>query len=70
VTIIQLPHYSPELNPIENLRHYLKRRFWSNRAYAGYDELEQADIDARQQAALDADLMKENGLRRALCPKR
>lgn len=58
VTIIQLPAYSPELNPIENLWHYLKSHFWSNRAYDDYDDLEQAAIDAWQQAVLDADLMK------------
>jgi len=58
VTIIQLPPYSPELNPIENLWHYLKSHFWSNRAYNDYDHLEQAAIDAWQKAVLDADLMK------------
>jgi transposase len=58
VTLIKLPPYSPELNPIENLWHYLKSHFWSNRAYANYDELEQAAIDAWQQAVLNADLMK------------
>jgi transposase len=39
VTLISLPAYSPELNPIENLWHYLKSHHWSNRAYADYDEL-------------------------------
>jgi transposase len=58
ITILQLPAYSPELNPLENLWHYLKSHFWSNRAYAGYEELEQAAIHAWQQAVLDADLMK------------
>lgn len=58
VTLIRLPPYSPELNPIENLWHYLKSHFWSNRAYANYDELEQAAVDAWQKAVLDADLMK------------
>lgn len=58
VTIIQLPAYSPELNPIENLWHYLKSHFWSNRAYAHYDALEQAAIQAWKQAVLNADLMK------------
>jgi transposase len=58
VTIIQLPPYSPELNPIENLWHYLKSHFWSNRAYYNYEHLEQAAIDAWQKAVLDADLMK------------
>jgi hypothetical protein len=58
ITLVQLPPYSPELNPIENLWHYLKSHFWSNRAYADYNELEQAAIDAWRQAVLDADLMK------------
>lgn len=58
LTIIQLPPYRPELNPIENLWHYLQSHFWSNRAYDGYDDLEQAALDAWQPAVLDADLMK------------
>jgi transposase len=58
VTIVTLPAYSPELNPIENLWHYLKSHYWSNRAYEDYDALEEAAIDAWQKAALDADLMK------------
>lgn len=32
-----------ELNPIENLWHYLKSHFWSNRAY---NALEEATMDA------------------------
>jgi len=46
VTLLQLPAYSPELNPMENLWHYLKSHYWSNRAYADYEELEEAAIDA------------------------
>lgn len=33
VSLIQLPPYSPELNPVENLWHYLRSHYWSNRAY-------------------------------------
>jgi len=58
VTVVTLPAYSPELNPIENLWHYLKSHFWSNRAYDDYNALEQAAVDAWHKAALDADLMK------------
>ena len=32
LTVLQLPPYSPELNPLENLRHHLKSHYWSNRA--------------------------------------
>ena len=58
VTPIQLPAYSPELNPIENLWHYLKSHYWSNRAYSDYEALEAAAIDAWSHAVLDSDLMK------------
>lgn len=58
ITLLALPAYSPELNPIENLWHYLKSHYWSNRAYADYDALEQAALDAWQHAALNPELMK------------
>lgn len=57
VTLLQLPPYSPELNPVENLWHYLKSHFWSNRAYADYEALEQAAVTAWQKAVLNAELM-------------
>src|SRR3954464_14304928 len=40
VSLIQLPPYSPELNPVEDLWHYLRSHHWSNRAYEGYKDLE------------------------------
>jgi transposase len=58
VTLVQLPPYSPELNPIENLWHYLKSHYWSNRNYADYDALEEAAMTAWRTAVLDQDLMK------------
>lgn len=58
VTVVTLPAYSPELNPIENLWHYLKSHYWSNRAYADYDALEEAAVSAWRKAALNAELMK------------
>jgi transposase len=58
ITLVQLPPYSPELNPIENLWHYLKSHFWSNRAYADYDELESAALTAWQHAVLNEELIK------------
>ena len=46
MTLVKLPPYSPELNPIENLWHYLKSHFWSNRAYADYEAFEAAAMIA------------------------
>jgi transposase len=39
ITLLQLPPYSPELNPVENLWHYLRSHHWSNRQYQSVDEL-------------------------------
>jgi transposase len=58
LTLLPLPAYSPELNPVENLWHYLKSHYWSNRGYVDYDALEQATLDAWQHAVLNPELMK------------
>ena len=39
IRILLLPPYSPELNPIENLWHYMKSHYTSNRTYDDYDHL-------------------------------
>lgn len=46
VTVLLLPPYSPELNPVENLWHYLRSHYLSNRAYDGYDHLFDATTEA------------------------
>jgi len=44
LSLIQLPPYSPELNPVENLWHYLRAHHWSNRPYRDYDELQEEAV--------------------------
>lgn len=46
ITLLPLPPYSPELNPIERLWLWLKEHHLSNRVYADYDAL----LDAGSQA--------------------
>jgi len=46
ITLLFLPPYSPELNPIERLWAYLKSHHLSNRAYEDYEALLQAGGDA------------------------
>ena len=58
ITIVPLPAYSPELNPVENLWLYLRSHYWANRSYANYDDLRYATIDAWQNAALDPEIIK------------
>lgn len=58
ITPITLPPYSPELNPIENLWHYLRSHHWSNRKYADYDALREAGCEAWQATCLNNDLIR------------
>ncbi len=39
ITVLLLPPYSPELNPTENLWHYMRSHYLSNRIYEDYDAL-------------------------------
>jgi len=45
VSLIRLPPYSPDLNPIENLWHYFRSHFWSNRLYPRWEDLMEAAMD-------------------------
>lgn len=58
VTLITLPPYSPELNPIENLWHYLRSHFWSNRSYHDWDALKETAVASMLAVGLDAELIK------------
>jgi transposase len=58
ITPITLPAYSPELNPIENLWHYLKSHHWSNRSYADADALEKEVMSAWRTSVMNAELMQ------------
>lgn len=56
ISLLPLPPYSPELNPIENLWGYLKRRHLSNRLFDDEAEL----LEAGEQAwrALNAQTIR------------
>jgi transposase len=58
VSLIQLPPYSPELNPVENLWHYLRSHHWSNRVYEGYKGLEKEAIRSLCAVCDDAQRLK------------
>ena len=36
ISLLHLPPYSPELNPVENIWQFLRQNFLSNRVYADY----------------------------------
>lgn len=58
VTLIYLPPYSPELNPVENLWHYLRSHYWSNRYYKDYDELLEAAQTGWEESGLKREKVK------------
>ena len=58
ITLLPLPPYSPELNPVENLWHYLRSHYWSNREYANWDALSDAACEAWQHICLNRQLIQ------------
>ena len=52
VTLVHLPPKSPELNPAENLWHYLRSHYWSNRLYKTWSDLKDAAIDGWRRVCL------------------
>lgn len=46
ITVLLLPPYSPELNPVENLWHYMRSHYLSNQAYDDYGHLLNAATEA------------------------
>ena len=59
ISLILLPPHSPELNPVENLWHYLRSHHWSNRLYRDYDELEAEATRSLCKVCLDSELVKK-----------
>ena len=58
VSLIRLVPYSPELNPVENLWHYLRSHYWSLRVYRDYEALEEAAMSAWRAVCLDPELVR------------
>ena len=46
MTLIFLPSRAPELNPVENIWHYMRQNWLSNRVFADYDAIIDAACDA------------------------
>ena len=58
LSLIALPPYSPELNPMENGWHYQRSHHWANTAYQGYTDLEQRACHSWQALHGDLDLVR------------
>ena len=53
ITGLFLPPYSPELNPVENLWHYLPSHYLANRTYENYDDLFNASTAAYRSLSVE-----------------
>ena len=58
LTVVTLPPYSPELNPVERLWLYLRQHHWSNRAYEDLDALEEAAVSGWRAVCLHPEKVK------------
>ena len=46
ISLLPLPSYSPELNPVENIWQFLRQNYLANRVFATYDAILDACCDA------------------------
>jgi transposase len=58
VSLIGLLPYSPELNPVENLWHYLRSHHWSHRVYPDYEALRDAAVESWRAVCLDPEKIR------------
>jgi len=58
VTLVPLPPKSPQLNPVENLWHYLRSHYWSNRLYPTWEDLREAAVEAWRRVCLVPELIQ------------
>ena len=58
VSLIGLLPYSPELNPVENLWHYLRSHHWSHRVYLDYEALRDAATESWRAVCLDPEKIR------------
>ena len=61
ITLLQLPPYSPELNPVERIWHYLRSHWLANSVFRDLGHIMDACETAWQRFAAD------HGLIRSLC---
>jgi len=56
-TLLPLPPYSPELNPVENLWEYLRKNKLANRLYETYEDIVEACCEAWNSRTAAPDLI-------------
>lgn len=59
LTLLHLPPYAPELNPVELVWHEMRQRYLSNRVYADLQELDLALEDALRRLSDDPERLRQ-----------
>ena len=63
VSILKLPPYSPELNPIEQVWSWLRQHHLANRCFSGYDDIIDASSIAWNDFVSDVKRVHVTGLK-------
>ena len=58
VSLILLPPYSPELNPVENLWHYFRSHYWSLQVYANNEAMEASVVTSWRKVCLSPEIIR------------
>jgi transposase len=58
VSLINLLPYSPELNPVENLWHYLRAHYWSHGVYPDYEALLEVATETWRTVCMDPEKVR------------
>jgi transposase len=58
LTVVRLPPYAPELNPVERLWPYLRHYYWSNRVYPDVEALKEAAASGWRAVCLRPDTVR------------
>ena len=61
LSIIKLPAYSPELNPIEQVWQWLRQNELANKCFKDYDDIVESCCDAWNSFRSDINLVKNIG---------
>lgn len=67
ITLLHLPPYSPELNPVENVWAYLRSNKLSNRVFETYEDIVEACCDAWRWLAAQPERIASIGTRPWAC---
>lgn len=67
ISLLYLPPYSPELNPIEQIWAYLRQHYFANRAFNGYADILNVCADVWQEFAATPGLISSLCSRKWAC---